>query len=92
MNTIRKGTATVEIDFDKCLDALQKIEGTCSGYKDIERQLVMYNVLYLLQNNEFAIREQTISVFEELVLNHNFLKLKDSKVQQNLLATVQVNL
>jgi len=58
LNTVKRGTADIDLDLDKLLNAIKqitKIDQT--QLLPLDLNLLVYGILYLLANEEFSVRE-----------------------------------
>ena len=68
MNRVKKGTADVMLDYDKVIGALQSLNESLDDSQSekllklssFERSALLFNVLNLLKNEEFAVRDYAL--------------------------------
>jgi hypothetical protein len=63
LNTVKRGLADIELDFDVVLTAIQKLNDTLDSKKQpytqtkLDKMLVVYNIIYLVIHPEFSVRD-----------------------------------
>lgn len=70
LNTVKKGTADIDFDLDKLLNAIKQItKFETSHMLPLDLNLLVYGVLYLLANEEFSVREYAEHALAHLMPN-----------------------
>jgi hypothetical protein len=88
LNKLKKGVADLELDYDSAIGAIQKLVGLSpESLNFLELQSITYNVLYLLKNNEFSMRDYSVHAFTNILAALN-LRL-DHPSAKNLIALIE---
>ena len=63
LNTVKRGLADIELDFDVVLAAIQKLNDNLESKKHpytethLDKMLVVYNIIYLVIHPEYSVRD-----------------------------------
>jgi len=58
LNTVKRGLADIDLDFDVVLNAIQKVNDETEAMQTLEEKtLIIYNVIYLVTHREFSVRD-----------------------------------
>ena len=85
LNTVKKGTADIDFDLDKVLNAIKHItKYDSSTMLALDLNLLVYGVLYLLANEEFSVREYSEHALAHLLpnLSEALVKLVERQLVQ----------